>query len=51
LCGSIKPTTPTLNVLKNGMVGVHSKMSSSIYEMPSILAQSQLQEQVGKKNP
>ncbi len=39
----------TLDVLENGMVGVHSTMSSSIHEMSSILAQSQLQEQVGKK--
>jgi fluoride ion exporter CrcB/FEX len=40
---------PTLDVLQNGMVGMHSTMSSSIYEMSSILAQSQLQEQVKKK--
>jgi hypothetical protein len=37
---------PTLDVLKNGMVGVHSTMSSSIHEMSSILAQFQLQEQM-----
>jgi hypothetical protein len=37
---------PTLNVLKNGMVSVHSTMSSSIHEMSSIFAQLQLQKQV-----
>jgi hypothetical protein len=35
--------------LKNGMVGVHSTMSSSIRKKSSILAQSQLKKQVGKK--
>jgi hypothetical protein len=35
--------------LENGMVGVHSTIPSSIHEKFSILAQSQLQEQV-KKN-
>jgi hypothetical protein len=35
--------------LENGMVGVHSTISSSIHEKSSILAQSQLQEQVKKK--
>jgi hypothetical protein len=40
---------PRLDVLENGMVGVHSIMSSSIHEMSSILAQFQLQEQVKKK--
>jgi hypothetical protein len=34
---------PTLDVLENGMVGVHSTMSS-IHEMSSIPAQYQLQE-------
>jgi hypothetical protein len=29
---------PTLNVFKNGMVGVYSTMSSSIHEMSSICA-------------
>ncbi len=38
LCGSTKPTMPTLNVFKNGMVGVYSTMSSSIHEMSSICA-------------
>jgi hypothetical protein len=40
---------PTLDVLENGMVVVHSIMPSSIHEMFSILTQSQLQEQM-KKN-
>jgi fluoride ion exporter CrcB/FEX len=40
---------PTLDAFENGMVGVHSTISSSIHEMFSILAQSQLQEQVKKK--
>jgi hypothetical protein len=35
--------------LENEMVGVHSTMSSSIHKKSYILAQSQLQEQVGKK--
>jgi hypothetical protein len=49
LCGSKKPTMSTLDVFENGMLSVHSTMSSSIHEMSSILAQSQLQEQVKKK--
>jgi Na+/proline symporter len=41
---------PTLDhVLKNGMVGVHSTMSSSIHAMSSLLTQFQLKKQV-KKN-
>jgi hypothetical protein len=40
---------PTLDALENGMVGVHSTMSSSIHEMSSILAQSQFKKQVKKK--
>jgi hypothetical protein len=40
---------PTLDVLKNGMVGVHSTMLSSIHEMFSILAQFQFQEQMKQK--
>jgi hypothetical protein len=35
--------------LENGMVGVHSTISSSTHEMSLILAQFQLQEQVKKK--
>jgi len=33
LCGFTKPTLPTLYVFENGMVGVHSTMSSSSHEM------------------
>jgi hypothetical protein len=34
--------------LENGMVGVHSTMSSPIHEKSSILAQLQLQERLKK---
>jgi hypothetical protein len=44
-----KTNHANIKCVKNGLVGVHSTMSSSIHDMPSILAQFQLQEQV-KKN-
>ncbi len=50
VCGFTKLAMPTLDIFKNGMVGVHSMMSSSIHEMFSILALQTSEKKTLKNN-